>query len=53
MKEETITGDKNIAEALNSFFVNVGPSLSKELPESQNNYADYKWSSILRSTESI
>ena len=27
-------------EALNSFFVNVNPSLSKELPESQNNYAD-------------
>ena len=26
---------------MNSFFVNVGPSLSKELPESQNNYADY------------
>ena len=41
VEEETVTGDKNIAEALNSFFVNVGPSLSKELPESQNNYADY------------
>ena len=40
-EEETVTGDKNIAEALNSFFVNVSPSLSKELPESQNNYADY------------
>ena len=23
--EETITGDKNIAEAFNSFFVSVGP----------------------------
>ena len=41
MEKETITGDKNIAEALNFLFVNVGPSLSKELPESQNNYADY------------
>ena len=41
VEEETVTGDKNIAEVLNSFFVNVGPSLSKELPESQNNYADY------------
>ena len=41
MEEETVTGDENIAEALNSFFVNVGPSLSKELPESQSNYADY------------
>ena len=41
VEKETITGNKNIAEALNSFFVNVGPSLSKELPESQNNYADY------------
>ena len=30
-KEETITGDKNVAETLNSFFVNVGPSS----PESQ------------------
>ena len=41
VQEEIITGDKNIAEALNSFFVNMDPSLSKELPESQNNYADY------------
>ena len=41
VEKETVTGDKNIAEALNSFFVNVGPSLSKELPESQNTYADY------------
>ena len=41
VEEETITGDKNIAETLNSFFVNVGPSLSEKLPESQNNYADY------------
>ena len=41
VEEETITGNKNIAEALNSFFVNVGLLLSKELPESQNNYADY------------
>ena len=41
VEEETVTGDKNIAEALNSFFVNVGPSLSKELPESQNTYAGY------------
>ena len=41
VKEETITGDKNISEALNSFFVNVGPSLLGKLPESQNNYADY------------
>ena len=31
VEEETVTGDKNIA--LNSSFVNVGPSLSKELPE--------------------
>ena len=30
--EETITGDKNIAEAFNnSFFVSVGPSLSESL----------------------
>ena len=41
VEKETVTGDENIAEALNSFFVNVGPSLSKELPESQSNYADY------------
>ena len=41
VEEEIITGDKNIAEALNSFFVNVDPSLSNKLPESQNNYADY------------
>ena len=41
VEEETVTGDENIAEALNSFFVNMGPSLSKELPESQSNYADY------------
>ena len=26
---------------MKSFFVNVGPSLSEKLPESQNNYADY------------
>jgi hypothetical protein len=38
--EETITGDKNIAEAFNSFFVSVGPSLSKSLPESQKSYSD-------------
>ena len=41
LEEVTITGDKNIAEALNSFFVNVGRSLSEKLPESQNHYADY------------
>ena len=39
--EETITGDKNIAEAFNSFFVSVGPSLSESLPESQKSYSDY------------
>ena len=37
VEEETITGDKNIAEALNSFFANVGSSLSKELQYSTQN----------------
>ena len=26
---------------MDSFFVNVGPSLSQKLPESQNSYAEY------------
>ena len=37
MEEETVTGDKNIAEALNSFFVDVGPSLCDYLQYSTQN----------------
>ena len=46
INEETITGDKNIADAFNSFFVSVGPSLSENLPESEKSYSDYVQHSI-------
>ena len=39
--DDTVVGDKNIAETLNSYFVNVGPSLSGDLPESEKSYVDY------------
>ena len=41
IEDETITGDENIAEAFNSFFIDVGPSLAKDLPECEKSHVDY------------
>ena len=41
IEDETIIGDENIAEAFNSFFVNVGSTLAKDIPESEKSYVEY------------
>ena len=34
----TISGNKNIAEHFNQFFVNIGPTLAKSIPKCNSNY---------------
>ena len=36
--DEIVVGDKEISDTFNSYFVNVGPILSKDLPESKKSF---------------
>lgn len=38
---ETILDEKNIAETLNNYFVNVGPDLSSQIPQTDSNVEAY------------
>lgn len=37
----TISGNKNIAEHFNQFFVNIGPTLAKNIPKCNSNYKSF------------
>ena len=39
--EETILGDKNIAEGFNNFFSSIGPDLAKIIPPSAGNFSSF------------
>ena len=36
-----ITGEKNISEGFNDFFVNIGPQLAESFSNSHNSYSDF------------
>ena len=40
-KGETITGDENIANGFNNYFVNVGPSLADNIPATDIHFSQY------------
>ena len=51
-KDKIITNEKDIAECLNSFFINVGPNLSKTIPAPANkSYLDYLKTKVALSFE--
>ena len=39
--DEIVVGDKEISDTFNSYFVNVGPILSKDLPTRKKSFCDY------------
>ena len=41
VKGKHITNPKNIANAFHSFFTNIGPSLSKTIPQSKKNFKNF------------
>ena len=40
-KCESITGDENIANGFNNYFVNVGPSLANKIPATDTHFSQY------------
>ena len=40
-KGESITGDENIANGFNNYFVNVGPSLANKIPATDTHFSQY------------
>lgn len=38
---QIFTGDREIAEGFNNFFVNIGPNLAKKIQESDTKFSDY------------
>ncbi len=40
-KGESITGDENIANGFNNYFVNVGPSLADNIPDTDTQFSQY------------
>ena len=41
MKNREIFNEKEIAEAFNSYFVNIGPNLAASIPESKTSFQNY------------
>ena len=41
VKGKDVTNPKNIANAFNNFFTNIGPSLSKTIPQSKENFKNF------------
>ena len=41
VKGKDITNPKNIVNALNNFSTNIGPSLSKTIPQSKKNFKNF------------
>ena len=41
VKGKDVTNPKNIANAFNNFFTNIGPSLSKTIPQSKKNFKNF------------
>ena len=41
VKDKNVTNPKNIANAFNNFFTNIGPSLSKTIPQSKKNFKNF------------
>ena len=41
--EQNISGDKNVANGFNQFFVNIGPALASDIPKSNsdNDFTQY------------
>ena len=40
-KAESITGDENIANGFNNYFVNVGPSLVDDIPATDTHFSQH------------
>ena len=49
VKGKDVTNPKNIANAFKIFFTNIGPSLSKTILQSKNNFANFLNNSSLNS----
>ena len=49
VKGKDVTNPKNIANAFNNFFTNIGPSLSKTIPQSKKNFKNFLNNSSLNS----
>ena len=49
VKGKDLTNPKNITNAFNNFFTNIGPSLSKTIPQSKKNFKNFLDNSSLTS----
>ena len=49
VKVKNVTNPKNIANAFNNFFTNIGPTLSKTIPQSKKNFKNFLNNSSLNS----
>ena len=49
LKAKDVTNPKNIANAFNNFLTNIGPSLSKTIPQSKMNFKNFLKNSTLNS----
>ena len=49
VKGKDVTNPKNIANAFNNIFTNIGPSLSKTIPQSKKNFKNFLNNSSLNS----
>ena len=49
VKGKDVTNPKNITNAFNNFFINIGPSLAKTIPQSNKNFKNFLNNSSLNS----